>query len=44
VLNLVQIDLLARRRAAGPGNDVAVLDALLLQSVSALAAAMQSTG
>jgi phosphoenolpyruvate carboxylase len=43
VLNLIQIDLLNRRRAATDA-DKPVLDQLLLQSVSALAAAMQSTG
>jgi phosphoenolpyruvate carboxylase len=43
VLNLVQIDLLERRRHAPP-EEHAVLEPLLLQSVSAIAAAMQSTG
>lgn len=43
VLNLIQIELLQRRRAASDA-DKPVLDQLLLQSVSALAAAMQSTG
>lgn len=44
VLNLVQIELLARRRRAAEGPETATLDSLLLQSVSAIAAAMQSTG
>lgn len=43
VLSLIQIELLARRRAA-PESARARIDQLLLQSVSALAAAMQSTG
>lgn len=43
VLNLVQIELLRRRRGAGD-VDKPALDQLLLQSVSGLAAAMQSTG
>lgn len=43
VLNLIQIELLRRRRGAGEAEK-AGLDQLLLQSVSGLAAAMQSTG
>jgi phosphoenolpyruvate carboxylase len=43
VLNLVQVELLHRRRAATDADKPA-LDQLLLQSVSGLAAAMQSTG
>jgi phosphoenolpyruvate carboxylase len=43
VLNLIQIELLRRRREAGEGP-AEEIDALLLQSVSGLAAAMQSTG
>jgi phosphoenolpyruvate carboxylase len=43
VLNLVQIELLRRRRTASDA-DKPTLDQLLLQSVSGLAAAMQSTG
>lgn len=43
VLNLIQIELLQRRRTAADAEKPA-LDQLLLQSVSALAAAMQSTG
>ena len=43
VLNLIQIELLARQRAA-PEPQRAALEPLLHQSVSALAAAMQSTG
>ncbi len=43
VLNLVQIELLGRTRAAADA-DRPELDSLLQQSVSALAAAMQSTG
>jgi phosphoenolpyruvate carboxylase len=43
VLNIIQVELLDRRRKAGEG-DRAILDPLLQQSVSAIAAAMQSTG
>lgn len=43
VLNLIQIDLLKRRRTAS-GSETGELDQLLFQSVSAIAAAMQSTG
>lgn len=43
VLNLAQVELLHRRRTATDA-DKPVLDQLLLQSVSGLAAAMQSTG
>ena len=43
VLNLVQLDLMRRWRAAESGGDDALRRALLL-SVNALAAAMQSTG
>lgn len=43
ILNLIQIELLARRRHA-PESDRAVIEQLLFQSVSAVAAAMQSTG
>lgn len=43
VLNLVQIELLRRRREADDEQRPAI-EALLLQSVSAIAAAMQSTG
>ena len=43
VLNIIQVELLDRRRKAGEG-DRATLDPLLQQSVSAIAAAMQSTG
>lgn len=44
VLNLVQIELLGRRRAVHEVAEAAALDQLLMQSVSAIAAAMQSTG
>jgi phosphoenolpyruvate carboxylase len=43
VLNLAQIELLGRRKKALP-QDHPALDQLLLQSVSGIAAAMQSTG
>ncbi|HEX8877883.1 MAG TPA: phosphoenolpyruvate carboxylase [Phycisphaerales bacterium] len=43
VLNLIQIELLRRRRGAEPAQRTE-LDQLLFQSVSAIAAAMQSTG
>lgn len=43
VLNLVQIELLRRRRSA-PVELQPMLDQLLLQTVSGIAAAMQSTG
>ncbi|MGH7242178.1 MAG: phosphoenolpyruvate carboxylase [Phycisphaerales bacterium] len=43
ILNLIQIDLLRRRRNA-PEAEHAEIEQLLFQSVSAIAAAMQSTG
>jgi phosphoenolpyruvate carboxylase len=43
ILNLIQIELLARRRNA-PDHDRGTIEQLLFQSVSAVAAAMQSTG
>lgn len=43
ILNLIQIELLARRRTA-PDQDRGTIEQLLFQSVSAVAAAMQSTG
>lgn len=43
ILNLIQIELLKRRRAASEAES-GELDQLLFQSVSAIAAAMQSTG
>lgn len=43
VLNLAQIELLRRRKQAAPEAQTA-LDQLLLQTVSGIAAAMQSTG
>lgn len=43
VLNLAQIELLRRRREA-PTQEHSILDQLLLQTVSGIAAAMQSTG
>jgi phosphoenolpyruvate carboxylase len=43
ILNLIQIELLARRRTA-PDKDRGTIEQLLFQSVSAVAAAMQSTG
>jgi phosphoenolpyruvate carboxylase len=43
VLNLIQIDLLSRRRTASDDSR-AEIDTLLQQSVSGIAAAMQSTG
>lgn len=43
ILNLIQIELLKRQRAGGE-SEPEVLDRYLMQSVSAIAAAMQSTG
>ncbi|QYU67225.1 phosphoenolpyruvate carboxylase [Leptolyngbya sp. 15MV] len=43
ILNLIQIELLHRKRSASE-QDRSAIDQLLLQSVSGLAAAMQSTG
>jgi phosphoenolpyruvate carboxylase len=43
ILNLIQIELLARRRVV-PEQDRGTIEQLLFQSVSAIAAAMQSTG
>lgn len=43
VLNLLQVELMRRRREAD-GEEAAVLDTLLFQSINGIAAAMQATG
>lgn len=44
VLNLLQIELIRRRREEGEGPRAEALDALLFQSLNGIAAAMQATG
>jgi phosphoenolpyruvate carboxylase len=44
VLNLLQIELIRRRRDEGDEARARTLDALLFQSINGIAAAMQATG